>query len=55
MRTDSTRVSNEAVKLTKSFVINNYGKAYSNGGKTYTNKSKKKLRMPMKALDLHQY
>jgi len=41
MRTDSTRVSNEAVKLTKSFVINNYGKAYSNGGKTYTNKSKK--------------
>lgn len=41
MRTDSTRVSDEAVKLTRSFIIDNYGKAYSNGGKTYGNKSKK--------------
>ncbi|MCF6466324.1 type I DNA topoisomerase [Clostridium sp. Cult2] len=41
MRTDSTRVSEEAVKLTKSYIIDNFGKAYSNGGKTYINKSKK--------------
>lgn len=41
MRTDSTRVSEEAVKLTKSFIIENYGKAYTNGGKLYNNKSKK--------------
>jgi DNA topoisomerase-1 len=41
MRTDSTRVSEEAVKLTKSYIVKNYGKTYSNGGKTYLNKSKK--------------
>ncbi len=33
MRTDSTRVSEEAVKLTKSYIVKNYGKTYSNGGK----------------------
>ncbi|HSH35824.1 type I DNA topoisomerase, partial [Schnuerera sp.] len=41
MRTDSTRVSGEAVKLAKSYIIDNFGKAYSNGGKTYINNSKK--------------
>ena len=41
MRTDSTRISDEAVKMTKTFVVDNYGKKYSNGGKNYANKSKK--------------
>ncbi|NMB28176.1 MAG: type I DNA topoisomerase [Tissierellia bacterium] len=41
IRTDSTRVSEEAVNLTKSYIIDNYGKAYSNGGKLYNNKGKK--------------
>lgn len=41
MRTDSTRVSNEAIEQTKSYIINTYGKEYSNGGKDYGNKSKK--------------
>lgn len=41
MRTDSTRVSQEAVKTTKDFVVGEFGKDYSNGGKTYVNKSKK--------------
>ncbi|MDD2446104.1 MAG: type I DNA topoisomerase [Tissierellia bacterium] len=41
MRTDSTRISNEAISLSKEFIINNYGKEYSNGGKTYGNRSKK--------------
>ncbi|NLW22270.1 MAG: type I DNA topoisomerase [Tissierellia bacterium] len=41
IRTDSTRVSEEVVKVTKSYIIDNYGKAYSNGGKTYSNKTRK--------------
>ena len=41
IRTDSTRISDEAVKQAKSFIIDNYGKKYSNGGKNYINKSKK--------------
>lgn len=41
IRTDSTRVSEETVNLTKSYIIDKFGKTYSNGGKTYTNKSKK--------------
>ena len=41
IRTDATRVSEEAVKLTKTFIIENYGKDYTNGGKLYKNKSKK--------------
>ena len=41
IRTDSTRVSEEAVNLTKSYIIDNYGKAYSNGGKLYSTKGKK--------------
>ncbi|MCF6460557.1 type I DNA topoisomerase [Clostridium sp. Cult3] len=41
IRTDSTRVSDEAANLAKTFITDNYGKAYSSGGKTYSNKSKK--------------
>lgn len=41
MRTDSTRVSNEAVSAAKDYIIENYGKEYSNGGKEYNKKSKK--------------
>ncbi len=41
MRTDSTRVSQEAVNATKAFVIDNFGKKYSNGGDDYSKKNKK--------------
>ena len=41
IRTDSTRVSNEAINLARSFIEDNFGKSYTNGGKNYSNKSKK--------------
>ncbi len=41
MRTDSTRVSNEAMTLTKEYIENHYGLEFSNGGKSYSTKSKK--------------
>lgn len=41
MRTDSTRIANEAVEAAKEYVIKNYGKEYSNGGNNYSKKSKK--------------
>lgn len=41
IRTDSTRVAQEAVALAKDYIVGNYGKEYSNGGKTYDKKSKK--------------
>lgn len=41
MRTDSTRVSNEAIQLTNQFIKENYGDEYTTGGKNYVNKSKK--------------
>lgn len=41
MRTDSTRIANEAVDAAKEYVINNYGKEYSNGGNNYSKKTKK--------------
>ncbi len=41
MRTDSTRISMEAVGKTKSFLEEKYGKEYSNGGKTYDGKKSK--------------
>lgn len=41
MRTDSTRISNEAIALTKEYIINNFGPDFSNGGISYTKKSKK--------------
>ncbi len=41
IRTDSTRLSNEAISGAKKYIIDNYGKEYSNGGKNYKNKTKK--------------
>lgn len=41
MRTDSTRISQEAVGATKKFIEDKYGKEYSNGGRTYEGKKKK--------------
>ncbi len=41
MRTDSTRISAEAVEAAKDFILQNYGKEYSNGGNTYSKKAKK--------------
>ena len=56
MRTDSTRISEEAVKLTKSYIIKNYGKDYTvMEEKPIRIKVKKKLKMLMKVLDLHLY
>ncbi|MBZ2173886.1 type I DNA topoisomerase [Schnuerera sp. xch1] len=40
IRTDSTRISEEALNATKTFINDNYGEEYSNGGKPY-NKNKK--------------
>lgn len=40
MRTDSTRISNEALAGAKSFILKNYGKEFSNGGRQYGKKSK---------------
>lgn len=40
IRTDSMRISNEAINLTKSYIINEFGKEYTNGGKNYNNKKK---------------
>ncbi|NLJ78564.1 MAG: type I DNA topoisomerase [Tissierellia bacterium] len=41
IRTDSTRVSEEAVGVAKAHIIENYGKAYSNGGRYYRGKDRK--------------
>lgn len=41
MRTDSTRVSNDAIALTKEYIVNNFGEEFSNGGVSYSKKSKK--------------
>lgn len=41
IRTDSTRVSPEAVKNAGKFIVDKYGKKYFNGGNSYLNKSKK--------------
>ncbi|WMM26631.1 type I DNA topoisomerase [Tissierella sp. MB52-C2] len=41
MRTDSTRVSKEAIQSAALFVKESYGDKYTNGGNDYTNKSKK--------------
>lgn len=41
MRTDSTRISNEAINGAKSFILDRYGKEYSNGGRTYCGKSQR--------------
>ncbi len=41
IRTDSTRISNEAIKGAKGYIISKYGKDYSNGGRSFSNNSKK--------------
>ncbi len=41
MRTDSTRISMEAVNAAKDYIIDSYGKDYSNGGREYNKKGKK--------------
>lgn len=41
MRTDSTRISNEAISGAKSFILDNYGREYSNGGRSYGKKAQK--------------
>ncbi len=41
MRTDSTRVSNEAIINAKEYIEKHFGKKYSNGGKTHSGKQKK--------------
>jgi DNA topoisomerase-1 len=40
IRTDSTRISTEAINMAKSFIIENFGSQYSNGGKNYSNTKK---------------
>lgn len=41
MRTDSTRVSGDAITAAKEYILNNFGGEYSNGGKSYSNKKNK--------------
>ena len=41
MRTDSTRISEEVVAGAKSYIIKEYGKEFSNGGRLYGKKAKK--------------
>ncbi len=41
MRTDSTRLSDEATSAAKDYIIDNYGKEYSNGGNNYNRKKNK--------------
>lgn len=41
MRTDSTRVSNEAIESTSKFIKETYGDKYTTGGRNYEKKSKK--------------
>lgn len=40
MRTDSTRISNEAVEGAKNFIFTRYGEKYSNGGNNYNKRGK---------------
>nr|WP_300005346.1 type I DNA topoisomerase [Tissierella sp.] len=41
MRTDSTRISETAVDLARTYIMKTFGKDYSNGGKSYDGKKKK--------------
>jgi len=41
MRTDSTRIANEAVDAAREYIVQNFGKEFSNGGNTYSKKAKK--------------
>lgn len=40
IRTDSVRISDEAIKTAKSYIMDEYGKEYSNGGKKYSKNKK---------------
>jgi len=40
IRTDSMRISKEAINAAKSYIIKEFGKDYTNGGKNYSNKKK---------------
>lgn len=40
IRTDSMRISEEAIKQANDFIIDNYGKEYSAGGRVFKNKKK---------------
>lgn len=46
IRTDSTRVSPEAIKNAGKFIKDKFGEKYFNGGKSYINKSKRLTRCP---------
>ena len=41
MRTDSTRISNDAIENAKNYIISEYGSEYSNGGRSYSGKKQK--------------
>lgn len=41
MRTDSTRISETAIDLSKNYITETFGKEFSNGGKDYSGKKKK--------------
>lgn len=41
MRTDSTRISKEAIQSANIYIKENFGEKYTDGGRNYTNKSKK--------------
>ena len=41
MRTDSTRISDEAIKTANTYIEENFGKDYASGGRDYKNKTKK--------------
>ncbi len=41
MRTDSTRISKEAIESTNQYIKENFGDKYTDGGKSFTNNSKK--------------
>lgn len=41
MRTDSTRISNDAMEIASNYIIDKFGKKYSNGGISYSKNKKK--------------
>lgn len=41
MRTDSTRISNDAIENAKQYIISEFGSQYSNGGRSYSGKKQK--------------
>ena len=41
MRTDSTRISNDAIENAKQYILTEFGSQYSNGGRSYSGKKQK--------------